>query len=619
MMLWLGTAMLTLALAACGDDTTTEEPTPTPPDPKPGIEERDPSVTLELMAVDHQSATFSVTCSDADMCAVVILDEEPQKPLSAEEILSDDNAVEFRTDVPGLHTLEELEAETSRYVYAAAGAADEEGTMYYATAELTVTTTERPVTELITQSPNTLWYDGIGEDGSDNYYIGLCDTEIRNLDGSYVPESRGHYLLFMDLYGANTTDKENPVLAEGTYTLGENKTAGTLHNKYSGAVDFQGNSVQLTAGEVTVARENDIYTIRINYTLTDGTEIKASYVGGLKFEIGRVVPKVPKIENDVNTTFTGVKAIYTKAEMTLTGYDQITLCLFDKEPNAAGEQVDGYLLTCEIVMTDVDRYNIDFPSRQYNVTTDYQPYTTPVGDVVAISETAAHQIGTTLRHIDGATGEIRYAAIVDGHLTINSSDNNETYTVDVEMTTAEGYTLKGSYYGPIPVEGELPPRGESESPLYEDKVIDLGTEPKLTVKYREYSKVFLIEGKGSPVNGEHADGFRIEINASDDMPKSVIPCGTFRPGTTPGTFRYGSVDRTDGTLISGSFGYIDYLVELFISIYLHEAQAYAPATDGKVTITDNGDGTHTVEYEMFDDASPANKITCSVTGKFEFE
>ncbi len=616
-MLRFGALMLAMAVIGCGDSSTVD---PAPPGPQPPVPDgnRNPEVKVEVAAHDHTTATFLVTPADADWCAIAVFDRKPETEPTAEQIRTAEKHAELDADKASYHSVIDLAAESTYWVYAAAGATNRDGKEFYDVAVAEFTTDKAPAMQLLYQSPNTLWYDGVGHDGSDNYYIGLCETEIVKRNDDWVPDTEGKYILYLDIYGANTTDTRHPVLPEGTYTLGEEKVAGTLNSKYSGAVDYVGQPIQLTAGEVKVARTEDTYTINLLYTLTDGTVIEAVYVGGLDFEIGHVAPKVPKIDHDVTTTFVGVKAAYVSKDQSLTGYnDQIDINIYDAEPNEENLQTDGYLLTCQFVMPDVDRYNIVFPSNTYTVSLDYQPYTTPVGDVIALSDSGIHQIGTTVRHINAATGEVKYAAIVSGSVTFNTEDNFETYTVDVEMTTAEGFAFKGTYNGPIDVEGELPPRGDWESPLYEDKVLDLGDDPKMTIKYRSYSKIFQIDGIAKGESGTNVEGFRIEINAKE-MDNTVIPTGTFRAGTESGDFALGTVDRIDGVSFDGSFGYIDYFYE-FWYIDFHTPEAFAPATDGTVTITKNDDGTYTIDYELYDDAQPRNKITCNITCNLTLE
>ena len=41
----------------------------------------------------------------------------------------------------------------------------------------------------------------------------------------------------------------------------------------------------------------------------------------------------------------------------------------------------------------------------------------------------------------------------------------------------------------------------------------------------------------------------------------------------------------------------------------------APIFDGEFTITENGDGTHTIVINALDDKQPANKITLNWTGR----
>lgn len=112
------------------------------------------------------------------------------------------------------------------------------------------------------------------------------------------------------------------------------------------------------------------------------------------------------------------------------------------------------------------------------------------------------------------------------------------------------------------------------------------------MKYGTYVVLDLISASSSDVSGTYvASGF-----CTDDPTKPDFRPGVFVPG-----FRVSS----ESDLLLGSL-FLVYRDGLCVS----QASLY----DGTVTITDNGNGTHTIVIDCYDDAPKPNKITLNWTG-----
>lgn len=91
--------------------------------------------------------------------------------------------------------------------------------------------------------------------------------------------------------------------------------------------------------------------------------------------------------------------------------------------------------------------------------------------------------------------------------------------------------------------------------------------------------------------------YRAADYVSEDSDEPVFEPGIFIPG-----FRLSD----DGSLLIGSL-YMEYRDGLTME--------QAPLYDGTITITENGDGTHTIVIDCYDDAPSPNKLTLNWTGR----
>jgi hypothetical protein len=115
------------------------------------------------------------------------------------------------------------------------------------------------------------------------------------------------------------------------------------------------------------------------------------------------------------------------------------------------------------------------------------------------------------------------------------------------------------------------------------------------MKYGTYLVIDFLNNSTTDFTGRYeASGF-----SADDETKPDFRSNVFVPG-----FRVAD----DADLLLGSL-YMVYKDGLCLS--------QAPLYGGTVTITANGDGTHTIVIDATDDADPAHKITLNWTGKLQ--
>lgn len=118
---------------------------------------------------------------------------------------------------------------------------------------------------------------------------------------------------------------------------------------------------------------------------------------------------------------------------------------------------------------------------------------------------------------------------------------------------------------------------------------------KAGMKYGTYLVIDFLNNSTTDFTGTYeASGF-----SADDETKPDFRSNVFVPG-----FRVAD----DADLLLGSL-YMVYKDGLCLS--------QAPLYGGTVTITANGDGTHTIDIDATDDADPAHKITLNWTGKLQ--
>ena len=169
----------------------------------------------------------------------------------------------------------------------------------------------------------------------------------------------------------------------------------------------------------------------------------------------------------------------------------------------------------------------------------------------------------------------------------------------------EGGSLTATMEGDL----EFFNRAPIYSTLEDDYVVDL-TDAECKLNYwggvGEYG-VWMVQIVSDEIG---SDGFSSQI-ASPHLDETGIPTGTYTAskGVEPGTFLPGELSSNNmvsGTWYVGGFNGQSYTER-------------APAVDGEIHVTNNGDGTYVIDFECTDDAEVPHTFSGSWSGTAIYE
>lgn len=481
------------------------------------------------------------------------------------------------------------------------------------------------------QSSSNIYRKGYEGLGVDRYYFGVSDEMIiQNMDGAYIPDTVNGRLFWCALYGTPATDPENPTLPLGTYTLKDDaKENGNLDSYYTYIVRNDGYDAPTnfvpTSATVTIEGEPGAYKITYDYTFEDGSQIVAIYEGDITLKVGTpLTAPTPWMEEDYDTEFIGIHANLIKGSIYTKDADVIGVQLYDCELDESNHQTGGILVSLELTapkLTDIEPL---IPDGVYNVSMNYEMFSTPVGDVINLGESMGGHtmMGTTARVMD-EEGKYSYGAVLTGSVTVSSE--GLTQTIAVDLMTGNGKHITGSYTGGVKINNYTytPPLSDDPYSTLEgdlDMIADSNwsfTAQYYTSYYSGRSDVSFIRFRGFnipnindffsyPADGFY--GFRFDLIVENDG-NITLPAGTYRPDTTcerkPMTYEIGTRELGDGgTYLNGSYGYLGYNNWGTI-----DAEDVAPVLDGSLVITAYGNDEYDIQFTVVDDKG--NKITFS--------
>jgi len=188
----------------------------------------------------------------------------------------------------------------------------------------------------------------------------------------------------------------------------------------------------------------------------------------------------------------------------------------------------------------------------------------------------------------------------------------------VDVTTPEGVSIKGAYpMGDVTFIDQSPdmPGGDWLSLLKEDKTLVFNPTDEVMAHGNNYGSYNYPQTKCTEFeifvhNHTSDESFYLHFLAKDGV---TSPAGTYTvakdpQNPQPGEFIPGSQELS---ILRDTWCYVKWVDG-------GEAGG-APATDGVLTITDNGDSNYTIEYEMKDDAEPKNTVKAKWTGKVDIK
>lgn len=132
-----------------------------------------------------------------------------------------------------------------------------------------------------------------------NYYLMLTNDEVGvTSSGNPAPMHQGGWVLFLDIWGEASANHTNPILPEGTYSLGKDRNWNRMLNDYTLATNtyervwdeasekylYRIKDVLFTSGTLTVEHTSKGYLIEAEYTTTTGESVKFRFEGDIAFE-----------------------------------------------------------------------------------------------------------------------------------------------------------------------------------------------------------------------------------------------------------------------------------------------------------------------------------------------
>lgn len=488
----------------------------------------------------------------------------------------------------------------------------------------------------LTETLKANYFQGIKSQssvGAANYYLVLTndpDMEISD-EQQFTPTTPGGAVVSLDIYGADSSDPDNAILPDGTYTLNESTAAGTADAQttfvrqlgFKGVLEYK----TVKSGTITVSRSDQgVYTIDGTFVSEQGEQFTVHYVGELTFENKSSSSKDNLMTDDVvNTVFKGITITAHGGDEK---YNRYTLQLFDGTDNN-GLISDGVVLNVDLFSTTPAGDDIIIADGTYTASADYEQIkefkamTFLPGACYSIMGYPLYA-GTYLQDMrkSAETGTMLYGYANQG--TITMKRDGSKYNVKVDLITRNGVHITGEYpMGDVDLLDERPKNIDDR--LHADKEMAFSTDT--------YSYAYCTPGYQNQNKGEaHPDVNEFDLVVNDHITSEsfkldlILPAGV----TTPeGTYTVADVANDkyapytwvpgynvgNTAVRKGTWAYEHYVADSV------EPDIKAAATEGTIKITKNqgigGQDFYTIEYELKDDSNPKNTVKATWLGKIK--
>lgn len=400
------------------------------------------------------------------------------------------------------------------------------------------------------------WYLGpVKGVESHNYYMAFTDAKANVSKGQVTLKEAG-YLFMADLYAVPCEDVYT--LPDGEYMASQLNEDHTFTSQYTGVqyIDAEGNKTQLSLvpGEpLKVSREGDVWSISLRFVDTDGSEKSIVYEGQLQIvdqpENGGFY--LPQIGRSVEVVGVSATATY-YGNMLEAGTGMMQINIFDETYDT--EKGQGGLGAALVVFNDL----FGNPKEAVIKPHDYLPGTSfqwgswmPAVEIPM--EGLVFPLGTYVQLDDGTPfGQFSYGKegtikIEDtGTTQVENGKDEPVYKIEFNLTSKDGFTLKGSYTGVIPVTDASNDKSDDDGTSTLERDYDMDLSKITKAHYYTWDQVY-IQGLGYKPISSYGCGLQfINIGKTTDF-SDRIPGGDIvrmelvtEPGKeneiTPGTY-----------------------------------------------------------------------------------
>lgn len=451
---------------------------------------------------------------------------------------------------------------------------------------------EADISLTMDRTTKVLYYGDRKTAGVYNYFLGLGDAEfIKDEQGDDAAPEGGH-IVFFDIYADKGTDSfETAELPVGKYTLADTDAAGTLNNYYTRMQIWDNGdqkSVDFVEGSLSVSNCAKGKLLEATFTLADGKILTLVYEGALVFgnpDEGAGEEDIPTLKNPVDATFIEAVGVYLGDEYG-SGVDTFMVGFSDVPLDSEGMMIAaGY----NVVLTMFADHNDSFiwlPDGTYTVADTYKAGTIEPGEIFL------DIYGSYCAKV-GADSEAEELGLITGG-TVTVSEAGTGYKFVLNLTTAEGVSVKGSFVGEIDF-ADQSPKHESSTTLTGDYTLDLSKADEISVGYYgDYYENGLANWV-LDIADSTGDGIEIEL-ITEATSKTEIPL--------PEKQYNMSVDYGVGFVAGEDNEAFGMLGTWYIDLSTKDSDGYvygyAAAIEGNVKLSKAGDIT-TVEFAFVDE------------------
>lgn len=398
-----------------------------------------------------------------------------------------------------------------------------------------------------------------------NYYIVMTTAPyeiIQNQGNNYIQLKEPGYVVYLDLYA--TMEENKLILPTGTYKPSLYNEPLTYYTEYS-AVIFQdgaggGKNLGLE-GPISVEAKEGVYTLGATFIDDNGMPATIAYRGELEIldHSTSGSTSLPQIEEDVEIKGTSAKAIY-NGNIFQSASGMMNILIYDDTYMDEASAGQGGLCASVVVFNKLFANPKDaaiIPGT-YQVATNFSNGSWMPGLEMNYMGIIV-PMGTYIQRDDGSNyGQFAFG--LQGTVTITAVAQG--FEVKFDLLTKNGYRMKGSYTGEIPVTDESADddkKDDGTSTLEEDHDMDLSAIPTARLFPRD-----ALEGQEGMCGYQRIDigsrsgwDFDAVIQKGDIFSAGLIveqgKEGMITPGTYPVTPDRFPVSIKPGVAIRGHF------------------------------------------------------------------
>lgn len=400
-----------------------------------------PGLSLKLGVVSVNSATFTVTSTDAEKGAWLCLRADESKPTVAQVW---EKGKEFDVSKTVQCTVSDLQPATNYVVYVVV----KNGLMVQS-ANLAFTTAKSYKEDVAATYARGYYFGDFAGDGSGYYMVALSQEEISE-DG--LPTGAGQHLFRLFIGGEKSEDSNAAQLSPGDFVLSDGYGKGTFNATNSDYIyaetDSTGPDYKFLEGSVHVERtQAGEYTIEAELQLdSEGLPlVRCSYTGSIGFSNYDAASYVP-LEKDVDVEPTGWSGNYTMSSTGVYGNYSMALynVILDPEGFIIGK---GDLVNLELLTPPSEHMNLDLLPGTYAIANgNYQPYTFVEGMYVNLYGNYIPMGCYYQRYNDNGEG-LELGLSTGGTVTVTKLDATN-FKFDIDLIAETGVHIRSSFSGP---------------------------------------------------------------------------------------------------------------------------------------------------------------------------